>query len=293
FLKAERRRPMLAEALLYLSLLEHSQGTYRKARQLAEECVTLNREQERSSGIGYALSNLAMVCLSQGEPEKAYACLQEGVAVMKSIDHPRGTAINLSRLGLVALTLGRLDEAQEILEKSLETPRRLHDRWGLGNSLNYIGLLAQKQGDLVRAETLLRESAGLFEEDGDRIQMASTLADLGFILIDRQADLDARQVFHKALRIASQSGSHPFGLYALAGIAILYDRIGENELAARLALFVSRHPSSTWQARERTRQLWTQLEGKLDVQQLAAIRAGLQNASFDDLVQETLASVPN
>jgi predicted ATPase/transcriptional regulator with XRE-family HTH domain len=291
-LKAERHRPMLAEALLYLSLLEHSQGNYVRASQLAEECVTLNREQERDTGIGYALSNLAMICLSQGEPERAYAYLQEGVAVMKSIGHPRGTSINLSRLGLVALTLGRLDEAQEILEKSLETPRRLHDRWGLGNSLNFIGQLAQKQGDLTRAESLLRESAALFEEDGDQIQMASTLTDLGFILIDAERPLEARQAFHRSLGIAGKIASLPVGLSALTGLAILNDRIGESELAARLALFVAQHASSPWQAGERARQLWNKLAGKINVQQLEAIRAGLQSESFDGLVQETLASVP-
>jgi predicted ATPase/transcriptional regulator with XRE-family HTH domain len=288
----EHRRPMLAVALLYLSLLEHSQGDYATARRLAEECVALNRAQEHGSGIGYSLSNLGMICISQGEYEEAYACLKDGLAVMQSIGHPRGAAINLARLGFAALKLGRLEEAGELLEQSLETPRRLRDRWGIGSSLNYIGLLAQQQGDLERAEKVLRECAGLFEEDGDQIQRASTLTDLGFILIDRGMDLEARQAFHKALRVASQSGSLPVGLYALAGLAILDDRIGESERAARLALFVGQHPSSPWQAGERARQLWTQLEGRIDVQQLEAIRTGLQSASFDRLMQETLASVP-
>jgi predicted ATPase/transcriptional regulator with XRE-family HTH domain len=289
---AERGRPMLAEAFLYLSLLEHSQGDYATARRLAEECVALNRAQERGSGIGYSLSNLGMICISQGEYEKAYAFLKDGLAVMQSIGHPRGTAINQARLGFAALKLGRLEEASLLLEQSLETPRRLRDRWGIGCSLNYMGLLAQQQGDLEGAERVLRESAGLFEEDGDRIQMASTLTDLGFILIDREMELEARQTLHKALRVTGQSGSLPVGLYALAGLAILNDRIGEFELAARLALFVSQHPSSPWQAGERSRQLWTQLEGKIDVQQLETIRADLQRASLDGLVQETLASVP-
>ena len=288
----ERRRPMLAEALLYLSLLEHSQGEYATARRLAEDCVALNRAQERGSGIGYSLSNLGMICISQGEYEKAYACLKDGLAVMQSIGHPRGAAINLARLGFAALKLGRLEEASELLEQSLETPRRLRDRWGIGSSLNYIGLLAQQQGDLDRAERLLRESANLFEEDGDRIQVAATLADLGFSLIDRELEADARQTFHKALRIASQSGTLPVGLYALAGIAILNDRIGEFEPAARLALLVSQHPSSPWQARERASQLWAQLEGRIDLRQLEAIRTEIQSASFDGLVQDTLASTP-
>ena len=291
-LRAERRRPMLAEALLYLSLLEHSQGDYATARRLAEDCVALNRAQERGSGIGYSLSNLGMICISQGEYEEAYAFLKDGLAIMQSIGHPRGTAINLARLGLAALKLGRLEEAGELLEQSLETPRRLRDRWGIGCSLNYIGLLAQQQGDLERAERVLRESANLFEEDGDRIQMASTMTDLGFILIDREMDLEARQAFHKALRITSQIGSLPVGLYTLAGLAILNDRIGESEWAARLTLFVGQHASSPWQARERASQLRAQLEGKIDLQRLEAIQTETQSASFDGLVQETLASTP-
>ena len=45
-LGAERRRPMLAEALLYLSLLEHSKGNYAKARQLVEAGAMSENDRE-------------------------------------------------------------------------------------------------------------------------------------------------------------------------------------------------------------------------------------------------------
>ncbi|NOH02749.1 MAG: tetratricopeptide repeat protein [Chloroflexi bacterium] len=120
-----RNRVMLCEAILYLSLLEHSQGNYPVARRLAEECVSLNREQGRVSGIGYALSHLGMVCLTQGEYETAYACLQESVAAMRSIDQVRGNAIALGRLGLATLRLGRFAEARQLLEESPRQPAGL------------------------------------------------------------------------------------------------------------------------------------------------------------------------
>ncbi|HJR80923.1 MAG TPA: tetratricopeptide repeat protein, partial [Anaerolineales bacterium] len=285
----DRKRPMLAEAVLYLSLLEHSQGNYTAARQLAEECVSLNREQGRVSGIGYALSNLGMVCLAQGEPETAYICLKESVAVMRSIDHPRGIATSLTRLGAAALRLGKLSEAEQILEESLEITRMLSDRWGLGNTLNYLGLLALARRDLERAESLMRESMNLFDEDGDQIMLASTLTDLGYILTDRHAESEARQVFLKALQIAHHSAAMPALLYALVGLATLYAKDGENELSLELAMHSLRHPSSSWQTRDRAEQSQAELKTQLTPQQWDAVQARVRGKTFEALVQEMLA----
>ncbi|HET9587588.1 MAG TPA: tetratricopeptide repeat protein [Anaerolineales bacterium] len=287
-LGSNRNRPMLAEALLYLSLLEHWQGNYPAARQLAEECVVLNREQGRVSGLGYALSNLGLICLTQGEHETAYACLQESVAVMRSIGHPRGIAINLIRLGLAVLRLGRFSEAQMLLEEGLETTQRLHDRWGIGNALNYLGLLAFERSDFARAEALIRESAALFREDGDQIMLAATLTDLGYILTERNMEPEAWQSFREALKIAQHSGALPIALYGLAGIAALQAKEKLTKQAFELATYSWEHSSSNWQTKDRAGRLRAELKTQLRPRQLEAVEARAGNKSFEDIVEEAL-----
>jgi len=289
-LSHERKNPMLCEAVLYLSLLEQSQGNYPESRRLAEECVTLNREQGRTFGIGYALSNLGMVCLTLGEHETAYNCLKESVAVMRSINHPRGTAINLTRLGAAAIRLGQLDQAQTLLEEGLESTRELHDRWGIGNALNYLGLLALAKVNLEQAETLIRESVDLFTEDGDQVMSASTLANLGYVLIRRNAETDAQQVFLQALQVASQCQAMPAALYALTGIATLHANNGKIEPALELAIFSWQHPASNWQTKDRAGKLRSLLEVQFMPQQLEALKAHARGKSFDVFMQDMLTT---
>ena len=287
-LTPHRHRPMLAEAVLYASILEHSQGNFSAARKYAEECVSLNREQARVFGIGYSLSNLGMVCLTQGEHETALAYLQESVEVMRSIHHPRGIAVNLVRLAAAAMRLHRLAEAQGYLEESLEITRRLHDRWGIGNAFNYLGWLAQEQGDLERAEALIRDSVNLFEEDGDQVMLASTRADLGYILIDKNSDLEAHQSFLQALQVASQSQTLPAILYALAGIATLDARAGKNEHAFELATYCRQHVSSSWRTKHHAENLCSELSTKFSDQQTAAIQVQASTKILEDLVKNVL-----
>lgn len=281
-----RVRTMLSEAFLYLSILEHSQGNYEVARRLGEECVSLNREQGRVTGTGYALSNLGMVCLSQGEYETAYTYLKESVQVMRSIEHARGSAITLTRLGAAALPLVKLDEAQQVLEESLEITRKLNDRWGVGNALNYLGLLAYARGDLERAESLIRESLSLFREDGDQILHASTLADLGYILSERHAMREAWDAFSQALQIAMRIRAIPVALFALVGMATLHAKEGANESALALALHSGGHPSSNQQTKDRAQKLRLELEARLMPEQIESARARAASLMLDTIVQE-------
>ena len=279
---------MLPELHLYLSILELSQGNYAAARQLAEECVALNREQARIHGTGYALSQVGMVCLAQGHYEKAYGCLKESVSVMQSIEHSRGMAVTLTRLGAAALQTGRREEAKRVLDESLEITRRFNDRWGIGNILNYQGLLAYADGDLARAEALIRESILLFEEDGDQILLASTLAELGYILAEGAASPDAMQVLQRALNIALRIEAAPVALAAMVGIAGLYAKAGLTRRAYEMAICGMTHPSSHQQTRDRAAKLCRDLEGQLTPGQVE--EAGRHAGSFtlQDLAQELI-----
>ena len=277
---------MLAELILYLSILEHSQGDFPNARRLAEECVSLNREQGRVPGTGYALSNLGMICLTQGDYETAYACLKESVRVMRSIGHSRGIAVTLTRLGAAALRLDHKAETQGFLEESLEITRRFNDRWGIGNTLNYLGLLAFTSGDLARAESLIRESVSLFEEDGDQILQASTLTDLGYILNERDADSNAQAAFERALQIAMRIRLTPVALYALVGLATLYMKQGLIEPAFELATYTRLHPSSNQQTKDRAERLCRELEKELSPEKTEAARSWAQSVTLEEIAGE-------
>ena len=283
---------MLAELLMYLSLLEHSQGGYQAARRLAEECVSLNQEQGRVPGTAYSLSSLGMICLTQGEYELAYARLQESVGIMRSIQHARGTATTLTRLGAAALRLGRLDESQDFLGESLEITRKFNDRWGIGNALNYLGLLAAAKGDLEQAESMIRESVNLFEEDGDQILLASTLTDLGHILSKRQAEAQAWAVFQRALQIALRIQITPIALFALAGTASLHAQRRQTKRALELAIFIREHPSSNQQTREDVESIVHALKGQIEPGEFEAAQSRARTFTLEAVASELTVHLP-
>jgi len=289
-LGTHRNRPMLAEAFLYLSLLERSQGNYPLARKFAEECVSLNRELGRGFGIGYALGNLGMVDLTEGRYENAYTALQESVAVMRSIDHPRGAAVNLTRLGLAALRLGRLDEAQGFLDSGIETTRRFHDRWGTGNALNYLGWLAREKGDLEGAESAMRESVRLFQEDEDKLLLVWSLADLGLILSEKNHQPEAVSLFLQAFQVAYQSQHIPAALYSLMGIGIVDAKTGATARALQLAVYAGAHPASNYRTKSRAEKLRAELEMQLTAEQIEAAYSSVPSMTLDFWARELLSS---
>lgn len=279
-------RIALSEVLLFLSILEHSQGNYKTARRLAEECVSMNEKQARFTGKGYALSNLGIICLAQGENETAYTTLKESVGVMRSIEHARGIAVALTRLGAAALRLSRLDEAQQFLEESLELSHRIGDRWGIGNALSSLGLLAFTRGDFELSESLIRESVSIFEEDGDQILQSCTLADLGYILIERGAGSGSWEVFSKALQLARQIQAPPTVLYTLAGMAALLSR----DEALEVATYILEHPASDQQTKDRARKLQTSLRSYFTSEQFEAARSRAASLTLDAVTERTLAT---
>jgi predicted ATPase/transcriptional regulator with XRE-family HTH domain len=289
-LGAHRNRPMLAEAFLYLSLLEHSQGNYPLARKYAEECVSLNRELVRDFGIGYALGNLGMVDLTEGRYENAYTALQESVAVMRSIDHPRGAAVNLTRLGLAALRLGRLEEAQGFLDSGIETTRRFHDRWGTGNALNYLGWLAREKGDLEGAESVMRESVRLFQEDDDKLLLVWSLADLGSILSEKNHHPEAVSLFLQAFQVAYQSQHIPAALYSLMGIGVVDAKTGAAARALQLAAYTGGHAASNYRTKRRAETLRAEMETQLTAEQIEAAYSSVPSMTLDFWAQELLSS---
>ncbi len=291
-LGSHRDRTMHAEALLFLTVLEHSQGNFSVARQLAEECVYLNREQGRISGTGYALSILGLICLAQGEYDLAYERLKESVAAMRSINQARGTAVNLTRLGLAALRLGRLPEAEQLLKDGLETTRQLGDRWGIGNALHILGLLAQTRGNLEHAESVIRESIILFKEDGDQIALASTLADLAFILTEGNDLSEARHSFKQSLQISLAIQAIPILLSTLLGLATLLARGDATEYAYEIATFSAQHPASNQWTKHRAEKLRTELEGALYPEQIQAAQSRARSISIESFVQKILISYP-
>jgi hypothetical protein len=132
------------------------------------------------------------------------------------------------------------------------------------------------------------ESTALFEEDGDQPLRASTLADLGYILHERNAEDESRDVFRKALQIAIPIQAVPIVLNALVGMAKLYAKEGMTAQAFEMASYTREHPSSHWQTKERADKLYQELKKQLTSEQIETARSRARSFTWKDIEQELM-----
>jgi len=127
-----------------------SQGTYLQARQLAEEAVTLSRENEQPWNLAYGLYWLGdLVLLDSEDADKARSVYKQSLALYRSLEDPWGEAEVKGHLGFTENSRNEGLIARSYFEESLAYMHEIQDEWavargelGLGDSLLLLGELA-------------------------------------------------------------------------------------------------------------------------------------------------------
>ncbi|NOH02748.1 MAG: hypothetical protein HND47_12685 [Chloroflexi bacterium] len=90
----------------------------------------------------------------------------------------------------------------------------------------------------------------------------------------------------RQLKYPCASRAIPAALYALAGIAGLYEKMGATAQAYELAVFCARHPSSSRQTMDSAEKLLVELESQLTPEEMEASRLLAQSMTLDGLARE-------
>ena len=103
------------------------------------------------AGEGNALGNLGNVYASLGEPRRAIELYEQQLAIDREIGDRRGEGAALGNLGNAYADLGELPRAIELYEQQLVIVREISDRRGEAIASWNLGLAYEEEGDLVRA----------------------------------------------------------------------------------------------------------------------------------------------
>lgn len=223
-----------AETLMALGAFYRAAGRVEVALQRYEEALALWRRLGHLRGEAKALGHMGSIYEQWGELEDARSLMAQAVELWHTLGDRRSEAYRLYTLGRAYRLGGDLDQALEHDDEALALWKELGGRpgreaWALGESARVLA----DRGDPAAALRRLNEELALWQRMGNRIEMASTLVDLGDLHAAIGDHEKARELYLRALELAGELEERRSRAAALEGLARL-DR-GRGDLEGAMA----------------------------------------------------------
>jgi predicted ATPase/transcriptional regulator with XRE-family HTH domain len=284
FLRPTKDKALLADALIFLGTITHLNGEYTKSRELLMEglkCAQASNDQWFET---YAIYNLGYVESLMGEYQKGYEQMLIGVDKWRTIGDPHYIALGLNFLVPTLIKLGLYEEAKGFMRESIVLCEKAKNRWGMGTAYRYLGSAYLAEGQNTEARSHFQKSLEIFGEYTEGWDIALSLFYLGEAGMMAGNPTEARENYLKALRISVVSHSIPVALDSLMGLAHLQAQAGEIEHALELSYYIFDHPSSTQEIKDQAGEMILKTEKMLTHPQVQAIKAGVPDTSFEEIV---------
>jgi predicted ATPase/class 3 adenylate cyclase len=191
-----------AIAMIYYGYIFHELGDYKIALEMFEKCNELFKSLDNLWGQAYALSKLGLVYDDVKDHPKALMYHTEAQKIFFGFGDKAGLAYTASRLGLTEFFLGDFEEAIRFGEIGLDSFTEIGHRWGMAVSFCRLGFPCMAIGNYEKA----------------------------------------RDYFFTALQRALENKMIPLALYALIGIACLFEEQHLDKRAAEIFAFVKAQP---------------------------------------------------
>ena len=229
----------LAHALATLSEAMRILGEPIAARSLADEAVTLCREQDDRWGLAYSLTNLGTAISDQPVADEkdfalARSTIDESVRLWRDLGDLWGFVLATHRLGEIAMQQGEYEVARRHFMDCLVIVRKLGDQEQEAWKLTNLASIALSLGDWVEGKVYTEESFNLFRELGSKYGKAVSYCNFGFLALIDGDNRQAQSFFKRALELACTSGPIWLGAMALLGSAGVAAADGQAWRAVRL-----------------------------------------------------------
>jgi len=279
---------VVGEPLSFLGTVLNLTGQFEAAAKVLQE--------GRSTALAVGDKWVAAMCLALwgsvamhiGQYDVAYERLQGSVAELRALGDPRFTAFALNHLARTALRLAHYSEARVFLTESVALNISVGARWNLGHAYQGMAEVAQAQGQHAQAVEMFGKSVETFTELGGRFYLAESLSEMGRSVFALGNDAEAERIWHESLCIAMEVRGMPVAAEALLGLAGLEAKKGNRERALELLFMVLSHAASSEETKNRAGRLGEELRALLTRQQIRAVQARAQAASFDAVVKDLM-----
>jgi predicted ATPase/class 3 adenylate cyclase len=144
-------------------------GSYAKAREYADESMSVAREAKHKPSMAFVLILKGMVCETQGDRAAALTHLEDAIALSRDVGVPNQLAQAVHALAELHRAHGNLDAAQPLYEEALAVQRRLGDSYESAICLLNLARVAIQRGSADSARTMLLDALAIAAEIGSRL----------------------------------------------------------------------------------------------------------------------------
>jgi predicted ATPase/class 3 adenylate cyclase len=220
-------------SLLVLTLVAISERELDAAEAYGQRALQIFRRQDHRWGVTTALLVLTHIAMNRKSPAFT-SLLEESAALLESGPDRWGRAHVLNLRGYEALNKLDLDRAEDFFAASHELAVELADRAGRAENLLALGHLHLLRGETEEAGRALQQNRSFLEQLHDHHQLAHTDQALALLAISSGRDAEGEALLQDVSRRLGEMGLTMMGgTYAL-GIADLYRRAGQPNLASAL-----------------------------------------------------------
>jgi hypothetical protein len=161
-----------ARALARASQVANNNENAELAERFAQEALALGKALDDKPSIARALLTLSVVNVNSGKEESGWDLVEQSLHVALEIEDHGIAAANLLNLGIRARDRGP-KSAIPLMERALQESRLSGDKRMIGFILKELSLYVLVQGNLEYAQSLAEEAMSLFQEMGDKGNLAA------------------------------------------------------------------------------------------------------------------------
>ena len=218
-----------------LGLLMLTSGQYDDARPLLEESIRIKRELGAGRAEAESLVNLGTLHEQRGEYAEAIATTERALLLNRELGVRENEVVTLAYLAMTRLAMGDVADADE----QLATARDLTQTAGVPGDIALVyvlsALVAHRQGRTAEARQFAAFGLGHQEVRWTPLR-SIVISNLSARLHRVQSELAEAQALHeRALALAVEIGCQVEEARALAGLAEICERRGEDEQARSFA----------------------------------------------------------
>jgi len=287
---ARGREDVIGKSLESLFLFCEMRGWFRDGEETFRKAAQGLRERGRAASMVYwkLLARQGRLSHQVGLPERAQSLLQDSLAVFRDLGSLGEVAFCLNYLGEVARRGGDYTEARKTFRESLTLCREIGDQWGIVASLNNLGLTDLMLEEPLEARQRFQESLAICRQTGNQWGMVTSLNGLGYVACALGERRESWACFLEALGIGMDIWAVPALLHALAGMAELLERGGEEERAVELLSLVLYHPATYRHTGSHAEALLSQLKLQLPFHVVTLAQERGRGRKLDEVVKEIL-----
>ena len=218
-------------------------GEIKTAIELLSQAVDLGKESGYVTWPSYYLW-LGYAYYLEGEYETGWQCLRRCYEVYDSWGSSWGSAFALSKMGLAADGLGQYETSMEYHQEALAIFEETGDRAGRAYCLSRMSTAAYFLEDYDHAVVFGLVGYQEFQKIGHRFGLYLSQCRLAFAHLGKDEIPQAANSLYLVLEDARVHEMVQLILYALAGLACAFLKIGEKHLGIRVFSFIKQHPKT-------------------------------------------------